>query len=72
MYPREVVDAKEMCKDRYVLICMSFSWLNWGGPGKGWTTREVSSNLKKLRLRFGLIPEVKWKMLERETRGSAA
>jgi hypothetical protein len=65
MYPRGVVDAKEMCKDRYVLICMSFSWLNWGGPEKGWTTREVSSNLNKLRV--GLIPKVK--MLKRGSRG---
>jgi hypothetical protein len=65
MYPRGVVDAKEMCKDRYVLICMSFSWLNWGGPEKGWTIREVSSNLNKWSL--GLIPKVK--MSKRGSRG---
>lgn len=43
MYPRNrVKDAKEMCKDRYVLICVSFSVLNAARPDKGGMERRVS------------------------------
>lgn len=77
---KRVMDAKEMCKDRYVLICVSFSVLNAARPDKDgmgrrvskeWTRRgDENRGMEESKVVKALRKIVTWEEYSKDVKGS--